>query len=70
VESAHGTKILEVRNREDILPSNLYTHPCGKKNFWSNVGEDPRIDPALAAAIDQTLSLLPRHIPEKIDDPT
>ncbi len=25
VESAHGTKILEVRNR-DILPSNLYTH--------------------------------------------
>jgi hypothetical protein len=26
VESANGTKILEVRNREDILPSNLYTH--------------------------------------------
>ena|SRR5262245_40984852 len=26
VESSHGTKILEVRNREDILPSNLYTH--------------------------------------------
>jgi hypothetical protein len=25
VESACGTKILEVRNREDILPSNLYT---------------------------------------------
>jgi hypothetical protein len=25
VESAHGTKILAVRNR-DILPSNLYTH--------------------------------------------
>lgn len=26
VESTHGTKSLEVRNREDILPSNIYTH--------------------------------------------
>ena len=26
VESGHGSKILKVRNREDILPSNLYTH--------------------------------------------
>jgi hypothetical protein len=26
VEQAHGTKILKVGNREDILPSNLYTH--------------------------------------------
>jgi len=26
VESAHGPKILQVRNRADILPSNLYTH--------------------------------------------
>jgi hypothetical protein len=26
VESAHGTRILEIRNCEDILPSNLYTH--------------------------------------------
>jgi hypothetical protein len=26
VESAHGTKILEVRNRDEILPSNLYAH--------------------------------------------
>jgi hypothetical protein len=26
VEFAHGPKILKVRNREDILPSNLYTH--------------------------------------------
>jgi hypothetical protein len=26
VESIHGPKILKVRNREDILPSNLYTH--------------------------------------------
>jgi hypothetical protein len=26
VETAHGTKIMKVRNREDILPSNLYTH--------------------------------------------
>ena len=26
VESTHGPKILKVRNREDILPSNLYTH--------------------------------------------
>ena len=34
-----------------------------KKNFWSDVGEDPGIDPTLAAAIDRTLSLLPRYIP-------
>jgi SRSO17 transposase len=33
-----------------------------KKNFWSDVGEDPRSDPALATEIDRTLSLLPRHI--------
>ena len=33
-----------------------------KKNFWSDVGEDPGSDPALAAEIDRTLSLLPRHI--------
>ena len=26
VESSHGPKILKVRNRENILPSNLYTH--------------------------------------------
>jgi hypothetical protein len=26
VESTHGPKILEVRNQEDILPSQLYTH--------------------------------------------
>ena len=26
VESTHGPKILKVRNRDDILPSNLYTH--------------------------------------------
>jgi len=26
VESTHGPKILKIRNREDILPSNLYTH--------------------------------------------
>ena len=26
VESAHGPKILQVKNREDILPSSLYTH--------------------------------------------
>ena len=33
-----------------------------KKNFWSDVGEDPRSDPALAAEIDRTLSLLPDDI--------
>jgi SRSO17 transposase len=33
-----------------------------KKNFWSDVGEDPRSDPALAAEIDRTLSLLPEDI--------
>jgi hypothetical protein len=33
------------------------------KNFWSDVGEDPRSDPALATEIDRTLSLLPRHVP-------
>jgi len=33
-----------------------------KKNFWSDVGEDPRSDSALAAEIDRTLSLLPDDI--------
>jgi len=33
-----------------------------KKNFWSDVGEDPRSDPALATEIDRTLSLLPSNI--------
>ena len=33
-----------------------------KKNFCSDVGEDPRSDPALATEIDRTLSLLPRDI--------
>jgi SRSO17 transposase len=33
-----------------------------KKNFWSDVGEDPRSDPALATEIDRTLSLLPGDI--------
>jgi SRSO17 transposase len=33
-----------------------------KKNFWSDVGEDPRSDPALAIEIDRTLSLLPGDI--------
>jgi SRSO17 transposase len=34
-----------------------------KKNFWSDVGEDPGSDPAVATEIDRTLSLLPRDIP-------
>lgn len=33
-----------------------------KKNFWSDVGEDPRSDPALATEIDRTLSLLPTGV--------
>jgi len=36
-----------------------------KKNFWSDVGEDPGSDPAVAAEIDRTLSLLPRDIRRK-----
>ena len=34
-----------------------------KKNFWSDVGEDPGSDSAVATEIDRTLSLLPRDIP-------
>jgi SRSO17 transposase len=33
-----------------------------KKNFWSDVGEDPGSDPAVAIEIDRTLSLLPRDV--------
>ena len=44
--------------------------PCGKKNFWSDVGEDPGSDPAVATEIDRTLSLLDSTFPEKIDDST
>ena len=42
-----------------------------KKNFWSDVGEDPGSDPAVATEIDRTLSLFAtRHSREKIDDST
>ena len=41
----------------------LTTYLAAKKNFWSDVGEDPGSDPALAAEIDRTLSLLPLDIP-------
>jgi hypothetical protein len=40
----------------------LTIYLAAKKNFWSDVGEDPRSDPALATEIDRTLSLLPRDI--------
>ena len=40
----------------------LTIYLAAKKNFCSDVGEDPGNDPALAAEIDRTLSLLPRHL--------
>jgi SRSO17 transposase len=40
----------------------LTIYLAAKKNFCSDVGEDPRSDPALATEIDRTLSLLPRDI--------
>lgn len=40
----------------------LTIYLAAKKNFWSDVGEDPRSDPALATEIDRTLSLLPHDI--------
>jgi hypothetical protein len=40
----------------------LTIYLAAKKNFWSDVGEDPRSDPALATEIDRTLSLLSRDI--------
>jgi hypothetical protein len=45
------------------LPLYLDQLPGGKKNLWSDVGEDPGSDQAVAAEIDRTLSLLPRDIP-------
>jgi hypothetical protein len=48
----------------------MLTSSWRQKNFWSDVGEDPGSDPAVATEIDRTLSLLPRDIPEKIDDST
>jgi hypothetical protein len=45
------------------LPVHLDNLPCGKKNFWSDVGEDPGSDPAVAAEIERALSLLPIDIP-------
>src|SRR5271165_2568493 len=41
----------------------LTTYLAAKKNFWSDVGEDPGSDPAVATEIDRTLSLLPLDIP-------
>jgi hypothetical protein len=40
----------------------LTIYLAAKKNFWSDVGEDPRSDPALATEIDRALSVLPRDI--------
>ena len=40
----------------------LTTYLAAKKNFWSDVGEDPGSDPAVATEIDRTLSLLPLDI--------
>jgi len=34
----------------------------GKKNFWPHVGEEPGSDPALATALDRTLSVLRERI--------
>jgi hypothetical protein len=48
------------RHRLLVHPNHL---PRSKKNFWSDVGEDPRSDPAVAAEIDRTLSGLPRNLP-------
>ena len=44
----------------------LTTYLAAKKNFWSDVGEDPGSDPAVATEIDRTLSLLPLDIQEKM----
>ena len=41
----------------------LTTYLAAKKNFWSDVGEDPGSDPAVATEIDRTLSLLQLDIP-------
>jgi hypothetical protein len=40
----------------------LTTYLAAKKNFWSDVGEDPGSDPAVATEIDRTLPLLPIDI--------
>jgi hypothetical protein len=34
----------------------LTTYLAAKNNFWSDVGEDPGSDPAVATEIDRTLS--------------
>src|ERR1700680_3531732 len=41
----------------------LTTYLAAKKNFWSDVGEDPGSDPAVVTEIDRTLSLLPLDVP-------
>ena len=40
----------------------LTTYLAAKKDFWSDVGEDPGSDPAVATEIDRTLRLLPIDI--------
>ena len=43
----------------------LTTYLAAKKNFWSDVGEDPGSDPAVATEIDRTLPILPIDISGK-----
>jgi SRSO17 transposase len=43
----------------------LTTYVASKKNFWSDVGDDPGSDPAVAPEIDRMLSLLPLDFPER-----
>jgi len=49
--------------RAHLRELNLEFFVLRQKNFWSDVGEDPGSDPAVAAEIDRGLSLLPVDIP-------
>jgi hypothetical protein len=44
----------------------LTTCLAAKRNFWTDVGEDPRSDSAVATEVDRALSLLPLDIPGEL----
>jgi hypothetical protein len=54
-----------LREQDNAYLFILTTYLAAKKNFWSDVGEDPGSDPAVATEINRTLSLLPLDIPRE-----
>jgi len=61
VESSHGPKVLKVRNRENILPSNLYTHSILNVVYQSYEEIQHKYGSILNLTIEEIVAHLIRH---------